>query len=203
MGDQLGSPDAAYFFRVFSTAGSNPTVLIAVKKVQQIKYMILLCTTASSSWFGVQFCLLLAHFDAAPSSTYPPTACLLSGLIPICAFYVPTATLRLLLPGSTVSTERENTLSTERERIWRRVQCVYVAEYRKGKAKLMMMASAGLAKAPEYRKGKDLAEGRMCLRSRVPKGKSEIPHQRFFQFKPRRSDETLSRWLLRPRKEAG
>jgi hypothetical protein len=25
----------------------------------------------------------------------------------------------------------------------------------------------------EYRKGKDLAEGTMCLRSRVPKGKSE------------------------------
>ena len=83
VGDQLGSPDAAYFFRVFSTAGSNPTVLIAVKKFQQIKYMILLCTTASSSWFGVQFCLLLSHFDAAPSSTYPPAACLLSGLIPI------------------------------------------------------------------------------------------------------------------------
>ena len=68
VGDQLGSPDAAYFFRVFSTAGSNPTVLIAVKKFQQIKYMILLCTTASLSWFGVQFCLLLAHCDAAPSS---------------------------------------------------------------------------------------------------------------------------------------
>ena len=121
-----------------------------------------------------------------------------------CAFYLPTATLRRVrLPGSTVSTERESTQSTERERIWRRAECVYVAEYRKGKVKLIMMASAGLAKAPEYRKGKDLAEGRMCLRSRVPKGKSEIPHQRFFQFKPRRSDETLSRWLLRPRKEAG
>ena len=72
---------------------------------------------------------------------------------------------RVRLPGSTVSTERESTLSTERERIWRRVQCVYVAEYRKGKVKLMMMASAELAKVPEYRKGKDLAEGRMCLRS--------------------------------------
>ena len=97
VGDQLGSPDAAYFFRVFSTAGSNPTVLIAVKKFQQIKYMILLCTTASSSWFGVQFCLLgqislLAHCDAAPSSTYPPTAtCLLSGLIPIWRAYGDTA----------------------------------------------------------------------------------------------------------------
>ena len=172
--------------------------------------MILLCTTASSSWFGVQFCLLLAHFDAAPSSTYPPAACLLSGLIPIwrarssygdtapstyplrrCGFFY-----RVRLPGSTVSTERESTLSTERERIWRRAECAYVAEYRKGKVKLMMVASAGLVKVPEYRKGKDLAEGRMCLRSRVPKGKSETSHQRLFQFKPRRCDETLSRWFL-------
>jgi hypothetical protein len=146
---------------VFSPAGSNPTVLIAVKKAQQVKYMILLCTTAYLSWFGVQLCLLLAHFDAAPSSTYPPTACLLSGSIPIwralssygdtapstyplrrCGFFY-----RVRLPGSTVSTERESTLSTERERIWRRVECVYVAEYRKGKVKLHISVSFNLSPA--------------------------------------------------------
>ena len=61
----------------------------------------------------------------------------------------------------------------------------------KGKGETDYDGLGGARKGPsEYRKGKDLEEGKMCLRSRVPKGKSETSH-------PRRCDETLlSRWFL-------